>query len=447
MKPVDPAATPAAFSGGDQPDPLLAVLLGDSGSLTPVQIAGAADNAGNRVRIRFLVDCGAENDGLAMIAESLAPTVRVDFTDLDACRRAVAGTDAVTTFTDRLCPLAAQLKGAPGLWGRKDLQRRVLRDAGVSRVRSAAPRDEASLRRFAAEAGWPLVVKPADGVSGRDVWLVHDAKELNRFLYETRAETPDVGGLPAGMFAEQYLTGGRPSAPHLADYVSVEVFVTAGRVRTAFVTDRLLPERPCRETGLVLPTSLDPGGRAAVIECAVRALRALDVPDGAYHVEVKPGARHPDIVEVNGRLGGFVARLVRYGTGEDLARTALDAALSRPAELRLAWYRAVLVLLFPAPPGAALITAAPARREISRLPGVLAVDHVATAGRPVHWRTGAAGTVATVWLGADDHDALRARLTDTVTLLGERFQYRDAEGQALRDDDWWTRIARTRTCT
>ncbi|MFF4032745.1 acetyl-CoA carboxylase biotin carboxylase subunit family protein [Streptomyces sviceus] len=434
-------------AGGDPPDPLLAVLLGDSGSLTPVQIAGAADDASNPVRIRFLVDSGADHDGLAVIADALAPTVRVDFTDVDSCRRAVAGADAVTTFVDRLCPLAALLMGTPGLWGRKDLQRRVLREAGVSGVRSAALGDEASLRRFAAEAGWPLVVKPADGVSGRDVWLVRDEKELDRFLYERRAEAPDGGALPAGMFAEQYVTGGRPHAPHLADYVSVEVFVSAGRARTAFVTDRLLPERPCRETGLVLPTGLDTGSRAAVTDCAERALRALDVPDGAYHVEVKPGARRPDIIEVNGRLGGFVTRLVRYGTGQDLARTALDAALSRPAELRLAWHRAVLVLLFPAPPGAARITAAPARREIARLPGVLAVDQVATAGRPVHWRTGAAGTVATVWLGADDHDALSARLTDTVTLLGERFQYRDAEGRTLRDDDWWTQIARTRTPT
>ncbi|MFG2957734.1 acetyl-CoA carboxylase biotin carboxylase subunit family protein [Streptomyces sp. NPDC048291] len=428
----------------DAPDALLAVLLGESGSLTPVQIAGAAEDT---VRVRFVVDSGAVHDGLAMVAEALAPTVRVDFTDLDACRRAVAGADAVTTFVDGLCPLAALLSGTPGLWGRKDLQRRVLHGAGVSRVRSAALRDEASLRRFAAQAGRPFVVKPADGVSGRDVWLIHDEPDLDRFLRETATRTADGVVLPTGMFAEQYVTGGPAPAPHLADYVSVELFVTGGRTEAAFVTDRLLPERPCRETGLVLPTSLDPQDQAAVTACATRALRALDTPDGAYHVEAKPRAGHPDIVEVNGRLGGYITRLVRYGTGTDLARTALDAVLSRPVDLGTTWHRAVLVLLFPAPPGAARITAAPTRRELARLPGVLAVDQVAGVGRPVDWRAGAAGTVATVWIGADDHDALRARLADAVALLGERFAYDDSAGRALRDDIWWTRIATTRTST
>lgn len=430
---VDNASPPLGGS-------LLAVLLQGAGSLSPVQIARAA---ATDLSLRFVVGADDSCDLLAAVAAELAPTVRVDLTDLDACRRAVAGADAVATFSDPLCPLVCRLSGTPGLWGRKDLQRRALWEAGVSQVRSCVLSDADALRRFAKDVGWPLVVKPADGVSGRDVWLVRGEEDVHALVgrQEGESDTGNGSGPLTGMFAEQYISGGVPAGPHLADYVSVEVFVSRGRPRTAFITDRLVPAHPCRETGLLLPTNLPPDQQRQVAACATEALEVLEVADGAFHIEVKPGRQRPEVVEVNGRLGGYVARLAHYAAGADVARTALDSLLSRPYMLRPEWRRAVLVLLYPAPLGAATVTSVPSRRELARLPGVLAVDSVAQAGEPVDWRSGAAGNVATLWLGADDHDALCRRLADAVSYLGRHCAFAGLTGAPVRDDTWWTQMA------
>jgi hypothetical protein len=414
--------------------PLVAVLLAVGGSLTPAQIAVSAEPI---VRLRFLVDAAADQDQLAMVAESLAPTVRVDLADPDASARAVAGADAVTTFVDRLCPVVARLSGQPdSLWGRKDEQRRALRAAGVSRVASADLTDFSELHRFAAETGFPLVVKPTNGMSSRDTWLIDDERGLADLLARLPAAGPADG---TRWYAEQYLVGDPPVAGCLADYVSAELFVSGGTVAAEFVTDRLALAWPCRETGLVLPSRMNAARQAAVLNCAGRALTALAVSDGAYHVEVKPTAGRADIIEVNGRLGGFIARLVDYGTGVDLGRAALRAALSQSVELRLDWRRAVLVLLFPPPAAATRIVAAPSRRELARLPGVLAVDRISIVGAPVDWRAGASAAAAELWLAGDDHDQLWSRLADTVAMLTERFAFADDTGQLVRDD-WPARI-------
>lgn len=437
---------------GDIVSRRIAVLLGYDGSLTPAQVVAAA---GESLQVAFLVDSSPAADGLALVAQELTATRRVDFTDSQACLAALSDmrADAVTSFVDPLASLAARLSGAlkrpeaygqadPGsvVWGRKDIQRHLLRDAGVSTVRSARLTSEAALREFAA-AGLPIVIKPVDGVSSRDTWLIMDEQQLDLYIssYRPTASCQDAGRFD-GMLAEGFIPGGRPHAPHLADYVSAEIFRAAGSCTAALVTDRLPLAWPCRETGLVCPTLLPPEMAATVVGYAWRALRALAAPDGAYHVEIKPRAGRPEIIEVNGRLGGYVARLVRYGTGEDLAGVALAAAASVPAEIELTWRRAVLVLLFQPPAAARRVVTAPARREIARLPGVLAVDSLGNAGDAVDWRSGSGGNVATVWLGADDHDALLAHLSGLLGVLTGRFTFAGDESAAVADDGWLTQL-------
>lgn len=415
--------------------PRLAVLLGAIGSLSPVEITRAA---GSDIELLFLVDTDPADDTIASIAQALSPTIRVAYADPGACATVLrqAGTDAVTTFADRLCPLAAALRQdllAPGGkieaagWGRKDVQRQALRAAGVSTVRSARLSDGASLREFAASVGYPFVVKPVDGVSSRDTWLIAGAADVRAFLRaafsERQAKGKQFAGIIGDMYVEEYIHGDPPRLPWLADYVSVEVFLSQGAVAASLVTDRLVPAWPFRETGAVLPTSLDPAALAGVTDHAIRALAALGAPDGAYHVEIKPRADGPEVVEVNGRLGGFMARLARYAGGADLARAALAAAASRPVTLSPDTSRAVAVLTHQPPAGARRVSVAPTRREVSRLPGVLAVDVLASSGQPVDWRMGTGSAVAVLWCAGDDHLVLRQRVADLTAMLSERFAY------------------------
>lgn len=404
----------------------MAVLLAENGSLTPAEITVAARGT---VELLYLVDTGTESDRVSAIASALAPARRVPFTDFDSCAEALRAADieAVTTFVDSLCPLAGRLgrilRGLDDLdsvlWGRKDLQRRALVDSGLSAVASARLRDASSLLAFAADHGFPFVVKPVAGVSSRDTWLIDSEGAISEFL--AARQYPKSLALSA-MFAEEYIRGEQPPAPNLADYVSVDVFLSVGRCAATIVTDRLVPARPFRETGAVFPTSLPADREKAVTDYALSALAALNVPDGVYHVELKPTTR-PEVIEVNGRMGGFIARLARYGAQADLGRAALLAPAGRLSPLNLDWHRAVLVMTYQAPAAARTVVASPARREIASMPGVLAVDAVSAPGQPVDWRDGTGSAVATVWLGADNHGDLRARMADVSGLLAAKFAF------------------------
>lgn len=421
----------------------LAVLLGPEGSLAPAEIVRSAADLAD---ICFLLDSGdSVAPGLRAVAEALADTTVVDFGDPDACLDVLRGRkiSAVTTFVDTLCPAAAGLDrlirgGAmPGPpWGRKDLQRSMLVAAGVSSVSSASVADEESLRAFLATTGFPAVVKPANGVASRDAWLLrgeHDVREL-----------VDSGGLRGGggsgsMFAERFIAG-RPPAPYLADYVSVEIF-RPGTPATSFVTDRLPPVWPLREAGVVLPSMVDPAGQQLLAAVANDAIDALGARNGAFHVEMKLTHPRPEIIEVNGRLGGFVPRLFRYATGADLGRAALSCALDRAADLAFSWNRCVLMLFFQPPALACRVTRAPSRRAITRRPGVLSADDLADENTAVDWREGTNRSAAKVWLAADSHSELHARLIDLAVFLTDEFVFIDQTGARVKEGSWLERIS------
>jgi hypothetical protein len=420
----------------------VAVLVAPHGSLSPAEIAVAAGT----LPVLFVLDehdNGPDARALRHVADALAPTVYADFSDAGACATAVRrrGARTVTTFVDRLCPLAAEVRRRIGTlvvdhahWGRKDDQRRALVAAGISRVRSTVLDDPAGVRDLARRWTLPLVVKPVDGAGSVDTWLLHDADDVEAFI---SAAAPGATGA-CRFFAEEYIHG-VPRAAHLADYVSVEVIRhPAGTSQLAFVTDRAPLAWPCRETGLLWPTTLPPDTVHQLVATSNDALDVLGATGGAYHVEIKPGADRPEIIEVNGRLGGYVARGASYGADVDVARASFAAAAGLPDALpaTITWRRCVAALLFPPPPRARTIARAPSRRTIAHLAGVLAVDTMRQAGERFAWRQGTAAAMATVWLAADDHDDLRARFLAAAENLAQVYRFVDDHGDTVHDTSW-----------
>jgi hypothetical protein len=210
-----------------------------------------------------------------------------------------------------------------------------------------------------------------------------------------------------------------------------------------FVTERLPSAWPFRETGSVLPSAIGPERQRLLLTTAERALGAVGGGKGVFHVELKPRSPVPEILELNGRLGGWLARLVRYGTGERLGCLALSCLLGHAEDLTLSWDRCALVLAFQAPPTAVAVTSAPTRREIRRLPGVVAVDEVSPEGTAVDWREGTLGAVTMVWLTGDGHDELHERLVGLAGFLSGRFTFVDADGREVRDSEWLERVSKS----
>lgn len=424
----------------------LVVLVAPDSSLSPSDLCGAA---GPVTELWFMLDAsdpGSEN--MRELCRELGPVLLVDFADPGECVAAVRriGAAAVTTFVEALCPLAVRLDreacgylGNEAHWGRKDLQRAAMRAAGVSRVRSAMIGDAAALRAFADLVGYPFVLKPVDGFASRSTWRLGGDAEVEQFIRQTAAG----GGWPGGLYAEEYIVGRPGALPWVADYGSVDVLLSGHRAGNGglppaawIVAARTPLAWPFRETGMMVPSPLPQAEQDSYIDAARRALAAVGATRGTFHVEVKDTAEGPEIIEVNGRLGGFVARGVRLASGLDLARHALERALGREPEMTPDWHRCVAVVLHPSPPAARQVAVAPPRRELMRLPGVIAVDHIASAGSAVHWRNGTLGLVARCWVAGADHDELRERLVRVNAYLTDRFEYVDEHGSAVVDHSW-----------
>lgn len=122
------------------------------------------------------------------------------------------------------------------------------------------------------------------------------------------------------MLAERLAEAGTHPAGDttLADFVSVELAVSAGEATCVAVFDKF-PVSVCRSTG-------------RIVDLVRAAHQVLGVSARMTHTEVKLTPSAPEIIEINGRLGGDLARLTRLADGPNLVRAALQAALNLPID-------------------------------------------------------------------------------------------------------------------
>ncbi|MFJ9968666.1 ATP-grasp domain-containing protein [Streptomyces avermitilis] len=356
---------------------------------------------------------------------------------------AEARVDSVLTFGDEMIPLVAEVASRLGLHyhspetaaavTRKDVQRRLLAEAGVQKMRHVAFHDAPTPEQIR-EIGFPAVLKPVHGNGSAHVYPVDDETELAEALERMRAEElsmPEQFGTPFGfddgapLQLEERLTGApHPGAAWLGDYLSVETLTFGPGDHWHFwVLDRLPLTPPFRESGLLGPTQLPDDVRDAVCALTRAALDALGVTSGLSHTEIKLTPHGPRIIEVNGRLGGFVSSLLGRSAGADVTRLALEAAAGlakrRPIEAR----SCTLALLVQPPTEAREVVRLADPAALSRLPGVWRVDVRAAPGTKVDYRAGTLGRVQTVWLEAATPEELHEVLLRVKSVLATENVY------------------------
>lgn len=236
----------------------------------------------------------------------------IDRIDRTAARGRPAGIFSNSDFLQAPAALAAAYFGLPGKDWRaaaraknKALARRHL--AHLDPVFSA------DARAVPADAPYPLVVKPREGVASEDVFLVRDAGEL-------RARVAEIGARRADpLVAEEYLPGALHTLETLGDGHEVRVL---GSFRTDvsppphFVEERLEWAPPPPETPQVLAQ-----------------LEALGAGFGACHTEFVVHAGRARIIEVNYRLIGdhcdfLLADLLGVPLHEQILRVHLGERLA-----------------------------------------------------------------------------------------------------------------------
>jgi biotin carboxylase len=337
----------------------------------------------------------------------------------------------ITTFCDARVLQTAQLASRLGLPGNpppaatlitdKYAQRQALRSSGLQDLQYRLVTTYAALERAVRGLNGPVIVKPVHGQGSRHTFRI--AAEGD-FIAVRAAVLP--AELAEGYIVEEELAG-RPAelGDGIADYVSVETVTAGGEHHVVGIVGRLTLAYPFRERGGFYPSTLEGELANAVSRLAASALTALGVSSGVSHTEIKLTPRGPEILEVNGRLGGHVAWLIRRNRGPDLVRAALLTALGESPVLETDPAGGVAFRhVPPAPQRIGVADRVDGVRQVRDMPGVEAVEMRVRRGTPVDWREGTGSCLAEISGWAGTHREMvrcTSRIEDLlrVTLAGQ----------------------------
>ncbi|MFI7677440.1 ATP-grasp domain-containing protein [Actinophytocola sp. NPDC049390] len=191
----------------------------------------------------------------------------------------------------------------------KARMRGLLNGLGLSPVAAAVVTGQDGIRRFGAEHGFPVIVKPVDasasvGVSRVDgpedvasAWSVAEGLGLRRMLVEEYLSGPEIS-------VEAFSFG--PGRHHI-------VALTAKTTLPNFV-----------EVGHVVPAPVPEDAVLAITGQVTALLNAVGHRDGPSHTELKLTSAGPRIVESHNRQGGDrITDLVELVHGVDVIKHGL----------------------------------------------------------------------------------------------------------------------------
>ncbi|KQV19514.1 MULTISPECIES: acetyl-CoA carboxylase biotin carboxylase subunit family protein [unclassified Kitasatospora] len=311
-----------------------------------IGLLAAAERLGHRPHVfdRKPVDRLPEQVRRA-VAEGRADYTRLEIRSREAviaAARALAGsTDVVAVvpgyeYAVEVCAHTARALGLPGLdpsavgaLRDKGWMKAVLAEAGVLVARNEVFGAAADPADILAAVGLPAVLKPVDGSGSQYVRRIDSEAELAGYLAEVRASPIDDYGqlLGLSLLAESYVAG-----PEYSVEGYVEGVPGALRVHVLAVTEKHLgPEPTFVEVGHVVDAPLDPEQRAALVDTAQRAVRALGITVGCFHLEARLTPAGPYVMEVGARLGGDrIPWLVQAVCGADMWELAVRSFAGLP---------------------------------------------------------------------------------------------------------------------
>ena len=397
--------------------PLLVVAHGFR-SVPPLQIAEAASGL---CRILWLVDESLpENAFTSRLLRKIGIVVNVAGLspgELASLLRTHAP-DGVITYREDDIVLLSLIAAELGLDYRtpevarrlvdKLLQRDALRNGGLPSPRCwevPVDRSTAGVEALASVVEFPAVLKPRIANASRYATPVADAGDLVRQI----AQLPPEAGGETGMFVERYLPSlSTWTGERFGDYVSVESLLSCGEISHVAVTGRFPLADPFRETGFFIPADLPQDQLAAVLEVATDALRALGVRSGDCHTEIKMTQGGPQVIEVNGRLGGGIPEMLFQASGVPLFELSMRVALGERVVLdgpipcaRVGW-----LFEFQPPASARRVLSIEGLDRLAGLAGVNAVFVNRSPGDPIDWREGGAHFIYSVSGVSADYDEL-----------------------------------------
>ncbi|WP_188188810.1 ATP-grasp domain-containing protein [Nonomuraea sp. SYSU D8015] len=395
------------------------------GSASPAEIVDAADGL---CEVVFVADSRDEHTRLVLpFMEEVADVLDLAELSGDVVADRVDGrVHGVVTFSEFMLTASTELAARLGLpfhtpettgaLTDKVEQRALLNSKGVTSLRQVAVDTPEGFAQAVREIGFPAVIKPACGTASVDVYLCTSWADLAAISPSPRS---------GGWVVEEMLVPGRhPATPWLGDYCSVESAVSHGRCWHFAIIERLPLTPPLRESGFLAPDTLPAAFRSQVLELAEAAIHAVGITTGITHVEIKFTPDGPQVIEVNGRMGGTTGRLLRRASDLDPFRLALEIALDRDIAPRdVAFDRSVIAFRVLPPPRQVTVREARTPADFRALAGVWAVDGGVRRGQVLDWRRGGLEKIFTIWAEADDPAALSKVIQDLQSAAADCVTY------------------------
>lgn len=399
--------------------PLLVVCY-DVGSVSPTRMSRIAAEAG--ARLAFVCPPTAHARQMRPVLECHGAVIDAGaYAGVRALGSAVSALHpaGIVTFSERAIELTAELAAVLGLPYQdvadipairtKAAQRERLRKAGVENVRYARVNRLEHSDAALAHVGLPAIVKPDAGAGSRNTFVVRTAEEYRSGL----AAVLSGHRREHELIVEELLVGRAVPSPW-GDYVAVDCMSRDGAVEPLFITGRFAPAEPFRERGGYTPPILPAAETERAADLAVRAVRALNIRHGASHTEIKLTEEGPRVIEVNGRVGGWVDDLAVRSGKPSPAAAAIWYALGRtpgsglgvpPASCSGTVYHYAAI----APKSATRVRALAGLAGLRALPGVHQVAVRARPGQALDWRDGTCANVVIAVTGATgSHEELSA---------------------------------------
>jgi hypothetical protein len=248
--------------------------------------------------------------------------------------------------------------------------------------------------------------------------LVSSPQECRAVLDRTLGASAEPGDLlEKAVIVEEFLAG-RPTDWPWADYIAVDCVATGDTVRPLFVSSRFQLAPPFRERGGYGGQShVDAGELDVITKLACEAIHALNIRHGIAQTELKLTEHGPRVIEVNGRLGGWVDDLAVRSASADPADVAVKCALGldidlteRPPDGPIPFQYIVIP-----PVGAERVVAVKNAAALRRIDHVERVAVLTSPGASADWRLGTRSKVAAVF----GSTRTLAQLADTVTEIEE----------------------------
>lgn len=291
----------------------------------------------------------------------------LDAPDLDAAVEAAVALHGrlplhgVVTYSELLLRPQAEIASRLGLPGNapeavaiaqsKARQRLVFAEHGVPSPEFEVITSERDLAAAAARVGLPGVFKPSLGAGSQSVKLVSTYAELVHAFTVGRAEKTAFLQSDEAYLLEQRMALEADGDSGYAAYCSVESLLADGTAHHLAVSDRLALEHGYAEEGIVLPSRLDEATRAAVVDVAERAIRAIGLASGAVHTEIALTADGPRVIEVNARAGGPLPTMFKVAADYDYAAEIGRSALGLQPAGMPEFTRVALLRFLPIPLG------------------------------------------------------------------------------------------------